>query len=127
MGYRSWHMPFVGTLLLALFLAGFAHAEAGDKFGKRLALVIGNSEYRSVYPLPNAVNDSHAVAKVLNRLGFEVSSLDNAGQEEFRKAIDDFSRKAEGSDATVFYYSGHGFQLRGANYLVPTDAGLATP
>jgi len=108
---------------MAVLFALPAQAEAA---GKRLALVVGNAQYEAVYSLRNPVNDSHAVADTLERLGFEVVSLDNAGREELQAAIEDFSRKAEGAEATVFYFSGHGFQLKGANYLVPTDARLTT-
>ncbi len=101
-----------------------AKSGVDDPAGKRLALVVGNSDYQSAAILKNAVNDSDAIAEKLKGLGFEVTSIENAGQKTFRKAVDDFSAKAKGATATVFYFSGHGFQLNGANYLVPTDAKL---
>ena len=90
----------------------------------RVALVVGNADYRTVLPLKNPVNDSRAVAEVLERLGFEVTLLDNVGRIEFHDAVESFRSAAGGAAAAVFYYSGHGFQLRGVNYLVPTDASL---
>ena len=86
---------------LALLFAIPAQAAEGEGAGKRLALVVGNAEYQSVHSLRNPLNDSHAVADTLERLGFEVVSLDNAGRDEFQAAIDDLSRMAEGAEATV--------------------------
>jgi hypothetical protein len=111
---------------LALLFAFPAQGADGEGAGRRLALVVGNAQYEAVYSLRNPVNDSHAVAETLEQLGFEVVSIDNAGREEFEAAVEKFSTMAEGAEATVFYFSGHGFQLKGSNYLVPTDARLSS-
>lgn len=92
--------------------------------GKRLALVIGNSNYESIDPVRNAAGDSQAVARVLGDLGFEVTLVNNAGVAEMKSAVDKLARDAEGAEATLVYYSGHGFQMGGSNFLVPTDARL---
>jgi Caspase domain len=91
---------------------------------KRVALVIGNSAYRSAPFLPNPRNDAQDVAAALKRSGFETIlgvDLDKAGMEEI--AIK-FARAARGADVAMFYYSGHGMQFGGTNYLVPVDATL---
>lgn len=84
------------------------------------ALVIGNSRYRSS-TLPNAVNDSYEIAKKLRSLGFDVTYRSNLPRKKFVTALVDFSQKSAHADLTVFFYSGHGVQMGGVNYLLPTD------
>lgn len=89
---------------------------------KRLALVIGNAEYKSA-PLRNPVNDARSMSVTLRRLGFEVMALENAGQKEMKKAIDNFGNKLHAQGGVgLFYYSGHGMQVRGRNYMIPIGA-----
>jgi hypothetical protein len=92
---------------------------------KRVALVIGNSNYRSVPALPNPGNDAAALAAALKGAGFDVvdSKLDLpvAGM---RRALRDFADLARDSDVAVIYYAGHGIEMQGTNYLIPTDARL---
>jgi hypothetical protein len=88
---------------------------------RRVALVIGNSAY-AVGPLKNPVNDARAISRALSELGFEVIHKENLGREEMRGAIRQFGFKIRGGGVGLFYYAGHGVQIRGENYLVPTDA-----
>ena len=91
----------------------------------RLALVIGNSSYRSVTPLPNPVNDAKAVSDQLKAMGFDVSAASDLSQADMRRAIRDFAAKiAEKGPETValVFYAGHGVQVEGENFLVPVDA-----
>ena len=93
--------------------------------GKRVALVIGNSEYRNVARLENPSNDANLVANTLRRLGFVLigggpqTDLDKAS---FDAAVQEFGNHLEGADVGLFYYAGHGMQLRGQNYLIPISA-----
>ncbi|MYZ50430.1 caspase family protein, partial [Propylenella binzhouense] len=114
------------ALLAVLAIVGIdgAFANSADPSGRRLALVVGNSNYRAAEFLKNAVNDSRAVAARLRALGFEVTSVEDAPGQGFRDAVEGFGREAAGAETVLFYYSGHGFQLGGTNYLVPTDAAL---
>jgi hypothetical protein len=106
--------------LTAFFLAsGLSEAEA-----RRLALVVGNSEYSTVSPLKNASRDARDVAEALKRLGFEVTLLTDVKAGDFWEKVDAFADDAETADSTVFFYSGHAFQMSGVNYLVPVDAQL---
>jgi ABC-type uncharacterized transport system substrate-binding protein len=93
--------------------------------GRRIALVIGNSAYASVSPLRNSRNDADLVSKTLRSLGFEVTELVDADYNAMRRAMVDLGRAIRsGTDASLFYYSGHGIQVNGHNYLVPVDASL---
>jgi hypothetical protein len=103
-----------------MMLVGIApsHAE------KRVALVIGNSSYRGMPPLPNPKNDATDMAAALHRVGFETilaTNLDKRGMDDaFRR----FARLARDAHAALFFYAGHGMQFAGTNYLMPVDAKL---
>ncbi|PJG51176.1 hypothetical protein CVM73_32250 [Bradyrhizobium forestalis] len=108
-----------------LFAACFISPAAAEK---RVALVIGNSAYQSVPRLENPANDARLVADTLQRLGFTLVGggaqveLDKAA---FDTAVQRFGSQLIGADVALFYYAGHGIQLRGTNYLVPVTANPA--
>ena len=87
----------------------------------RYALVIGNSNYRKM-PLENPVNDARAMAQALNRIGFHVTKVENASQKAMFEAIRAFGDALASGGVGLFYYAGHGFQVKGHNYLIPVDA-----
>ncbi|MGO9993262.1 MAG: caspase family protein [Steroidobacteraceae bacterium] len=90
----------------------------------RIALVIGNSDYASG-PLPNPANDAKLIGDELADLGFDVIARRNADQTTMKRAIQEFGARLEkaGPDSVgLFYYAGHGVQLNGRNYLIPTTA-----
>lgn len=87
---------------------------------KRIALVIGNSQYKEA-PLQNPVNDARAIEIALQRLGFDVMRYENASQREMKKAIDTFGHRLKNYQVGLFFYSGHGAQVKGENYLIPVD------
>jgi hypothetical protein len=86
---------------------------------RRFALVIGNSNYSSVSVLPNATNDSREVAKALQSSGFEVTKLDNADLRQMQDAVRNFGNRLGRNDVGLFYFAGHGVQVKGKNYLIP--------
>jgi uncharacterized caspase-like protein len=88
----------------------------------RFALVIGNSAYKYAAELPNPRNDARAIAKVLRQLQFEVDLTPDAGLRKFRSALESFNKKIVSAEAALFYFAGHGLQLKGNNYLLPIDA-----
>jgi WD40 repeat protein len=90
---------------------------------QRLALVIGNSGYKTG-PLTNPVNDARAMAVRLQQLGFSVVKKENASREEMMAAVRDFGAPLANGGVGLFYYAGHGVQSKGANYLVPVDADI---
>src|SRR5215510_13739240 len=90
----------------------------------RMALVIGQSAYKSVPALPNPGNDAKSMTQLLTDSGFEVSSASDLTQNEMRTAISDFAGKlaAKGPDTVALvFYAGHGIQVDGENFLIPTD------
>jgi hypothetical protein len=102
-------------------LLGLAPAAAE----KRVALVIGNGAYQKVGKLPNPTNDAKAISGMLQAAGFDAVELhENLGIRELRQAIKDFSDLGRDADIAVVYYSGHGIEVNGVNYLIPTDAVL---
>lgn len=92
---------------------------------QRLALVIGNNAYKDA-PLKNPVNDARAMATTLRQLGFEVIALEDASAKRMQQAILDFGGKLKTGGVGLFYYAGHGVQVRGQNYLVPVDAEIGS-
>ena len=111
-------------------IIGLACAFAGSPAlaDKRVALVVGNSTYRNVPSLANPVNDAKLMAETLRAAGFEVVGdgaqidLDKAA---FDNAVQSFGTQVVGADVALFYYAGHGVQVRGSNYLVPVAANPA--
>jgi hypothetical protein len=100
-------------------------APANDQIGKRYALVIGNSDYKSVGKLTNPVSDARAMCKTLRALQFEVDCRENLQHRgAFKEAVSDFTRKIQPNDVALFYYAGHGLELDGENYLIPTGADI---
>jgi formylglycine-generating enzyme required for sulfatase activity len=108
------------TLLSAAMLASNALAAEEN----RIALVIGNSDYASG-PLPNPANDARLIGDALTGLGFTVIARRNADQNTMKRAIQEFGSRLEAAGpgaVGLFYYAGHGVQLSGRNYLIPTTA-----
>ena len=89
---------------------------------KRVALVVGNSEYEKLRDLPNAVNDATDIAAALERLGFRVTKLPNASKAQFELALSDLVQETENADIAVVFYAGHGMEMYRENYVIPVDA-----
>jgi caspase domain-containing protein len=113
------------ALRFLIALAGLAIAVNAAFAENRIALVIGNSSYRSVSVLPNPENDAKAMTELLNTAGFEVVSARDLSQAEMRATIGDFAARvaAKGPDTVALvFFAGHGVQIDGENFLVPVDA-----
>ena len=111
------------TVLLVAVALGPHAASAAEPSGgeKRIALVIGNADY-AAGRLANSVLDARSMAETLRELGFEVLAHENAGYREMRRAMAAFGERLARDAVGLFYYAGHGLQVNGKNYLVPTDA-----
>ena len=107
---------------MALFAAETSTIDrAGEGHGKRIALVVGNDSYQEISVLRNARSDARAVANALKAVGFEIDVRFDLKSSELKRAVRHFKSRVEGGDEAVFYFSGHGVQLGGANYLLPVD------
>jgi hypothetical protein len=105
--------------ILAFTVGSQAQAE------KRVALVIGNGAYQHTAKLNNPGNDAGDLSAALQRLNFEVVEGKDLDKREMERLIRQFGIKLAGADVALFFYAGHGLQVGGQNYLVPTDAKLA--
>jgi Caspase domain len=90
---------------------------------QRIALVIGNASYKDA-PLTNPVNDARAIAKALSDSGFTVILRENADQRGILGALREFGDKLRAGGTGLFYYAGHGMQIKGRNYLIPVGASI---
>ncbi len=108
---------FTFTCAAALLSAAEAEAEP------RVALVIGNSAYAG-RPLKNPAHDARALSATLRSLGFDVTEAHDLDQKAMRHAIADFGAKLKDGAVGLFYYAGHGMQINGRNYLIPTQVTL---
>ena len=89
--------------------------------GRRIALVIGNGAYSAVTALRNPQNDARVLAKGLRDIGFEVSEGIDLDRAAMDKMLREFMRSALTAQTVVVFYSGHGMQIDGKNYLLPVD------
>jgi uncharacterized caspase-like protein len=117
----------LGGLAIMLVLRVTAHAQSDER---RVALVVGNFGYDHVPRLANPGNDATLIATTLRQLGFTLvgnGAQENIDKPHFDKLVQDFGRAIQGADVALFYYAGHGMQVDGNNWLVPTDANPSRP
>lgn len=91
---------------------------------ERVALIIGNKSYSGLPPLVNPGNDAADMAKALESVGFEVIVKTDLKRDDMRKTIREFRKRLKRGAVGLFYYSGHGLQVDGINYLLPIDASV---
>jgi uncharacterized caspase-like protein len=115
---RVRHLLLLGLAALSILLAAQPQASAGE----RIALVIGNSEYRKVPKLTNPANDAADMAGALERLGYSVKHLADLDYNHFRQALIEFGNAAKTADKAVIFFAGHGVEMDGKNWLIPVDA-----
>lgn len=104
------------VIVASIVLASAASAQ------ERLALVVGIDEYQNVDDLRKATSDARAVSGVLENIGFEVITLLDADERRFNRQLADFTAAIDPGDEVVFYFAGHGIEIDGQNYLLPSDA-----
>jgi uncharacterized caspase-like protein len=119
--------PFVRVLAAVMIALAFALAPGGAGYAlaqSRVALVVGNSAYAHVPSLPNPSHDARDVADALERLGFVVKTVTDADFDRMRRSLLEFGRAAKNAEMAVFYFAGHGVEIDGNNWLLPTDVEL---
>lgn len=123
--YLAWNTRQAIGAFLALFIAVILSttAEAEEqKTLKGVALVIGQSKYTHITPLPNPANDARDMSKLLTDLGFDGRAVTDRDASKLSRDLERFVEDAEGADIAFLYYSGHGIEAGGENYLVPVNA-----
>src|SRR6516164_4134098 len=117
---QGWLVKLASVCLWAAAFMSPAFAE------KRVALVIGNNDYKNVPKLQKAVNDARTMADTLKRLGFNVMVAENLNRQQFSQTLLAFDNAVEAGGTAFVFYAGHGFEIAGQNYLLPTDVPAAT-
>lgn len=107
--------------MLVLAFAVLVFSGTPSEAAKRVALVIGNDAYRQVTPLRKAVTDANAVASALRGIGFAVLVAENQDRQSMSQTLLAFDSTIERDDVAFFFFAGHGFEIAGQNYLLPTD------
>ena len=87
----------------------------------RIALVIGNSNYVEFGTLSNPTNDAQGIDKALRQMGYRTKLVLDADEATMRREVKRFASSSQGVDVALVYYAGHGAQVNGDNYLLPTD------
>ncbi|QKK20817.1 caspase family protein [Rhizobium indicum] len=118
------YLLIIAAMLLSI---GTVHAAVTEESGRRVALVIGNSVYKTLPSLPNPANDVEEVATTLRAAGFDVTIGVNVDRIGLEDTVRRFLRSTSNAEAGLIYYSGHGIQVGGQNFIVPVDATLETP
>lgn len=120
-------MPHLRIVLAAIgMMALFFNSTAGA--GSRVALVVGNSNYTNFRVLDNPQNDARLMEQSLEAAGFDVVSLIDADYDTLKKALVEFGRllRSDETEASLFYYAGHGVQVKGENYLLPVNVDIVS-
>lgn len=120
MRWLSRFLAITSVAAALVALAGPAQAE------KRVALVVGNNDYRNVPKLQKAVNDARTMGDTLKQLGFTVMVAENQTRAAFSQTLLAFDKAVGPGDTAFFFYAGHGFEIAGQNFLLPTDVPPAT-
>jgi hypothetical protein len=120
MGWLPIRLMALLSAATLLTLAAPALAE------KRVALVIGNNDYKNVPKLQKAVNDARTMGDTLKQLGFSVMVAENQTRQAFSQTLLQFDATIQPGDTAFFFFAGHGFEIAGQNFLLPTDVPAAT-
>ncbi|MDB5577701.1 MAG: peptidase caspase catalytic subunit p20 [Bradyrhizobium sp.] len=119
----TWLSRLAGLAGIAASLLAFAAPAYAEK---RVALVVGNNDYRNVPKLQKAVNDARTMGDTLKQLGFSVMVAENQTRQAFSQTLLAFDKAVEPGDTAFFFYAGHGFEIAGQNFLLPTDVPAAS-
>jgi hypothetical protein len=113
------------VLGLLLSVLGLTSLPLPTQAENRVALLVGNNGYENVPRLATAINDAHALGETLKKLGFKVFIGEDQSRRSMSEAFLVFDRTIELGDTALFFFAGHGFEIHGQNYLLPTDVPAA--
>jgi hypothetical protein len=114
-------MPRIKPVLLLAALLPLLWAASPAQAAKRVALIIGNDHYQNVPPLQKAINDARTIGQTLKGLGFAVTVAEDLTRRGMSEQLLAFDRGIEAGDVALFFFSGHGFEIKGENFLLPID------
>ncbi|WP_334368765.1 caspase family protein [Bradyrhizobium sp. AZCC 1578] len=120
---KRWLSRLLAVTTLAACMAALTVPAQAEK---RVALVVGNNDYRNVPKLQKAVNDARTMGDTLKQLGFTVMVAENQNRQAFSQTLLAFDKAVDAGDTAFFFYAGHGFEIAGQNFLLPTDVPAAT-
>ena len=126
LGALSFSLLFLLLHDLAVSLSGnnVAYGQTASDYAdkrRKVALTIGVANYQKAHPLRNPLRDVGEVSKRLQEIGFDTVRVENTTREQADHSIKDFISRSKNADIALIYYSGHGLQIDGENYIVPTD------
>lgn len=124
-GLRGIAGPAVAALLSLLFTVTQAAAQQPDTLNG-VALVIGQSKYEYITPLPNPANDAREMVKMLTDLGFDARVVSDRDSDRLKRDLERFVEDAEEADVALLYYSGHAIEAGGENWLIPVDGDVTS-
>ncbi len=124
-GVTSCICRLLAIVALLVCAATPALAEDGQNL-KGVALVIGQSKYQHIPALANPANDARDIVKLLTDMGFYARSVSDRDSVKLKRDLERFVEDAEGADVAFLYYSGHGIEAGGDNWLVPVDADIGS-
>ena len=114
-------------LKIGFLVASFSSVHVVFAAENKVALVIGNGVYKDKnLNLKNPVNDAKDMKAALEKVGFKVIYMENATFDQMDSVREEFKKSLDSESLTLFYYSGHGVQADGINYLIPSDAKIAS-
>ena len=116
----------VAAAAVVLALAVVTTVAFALESGERVALVVGNGQYQHVPTLRNPSHDAGDMAAKLERLGFSVTRIADAGKQTLERALQRFRNRASRAEVAVVFYAGHGIEVDQRNFLVPVDARLVS-
>jgi uncharacterized caspase-like protein len=120
----AWRAASRWFTVVAVLLLAALPVSAADAL-KGVALVIGNGKYEHLAKLANPENDAKAIEDLLSGLGFQTDVSSDRDARRLQRDLEGFAEDAEDADVAVLYYSGHGIEAGGENFLVPVDADLS--
>jgi uncharacterized caspase-like protein len=112
---------FVSLRFVCAALAGLLLIAPAAAQDKRVALVIGNSDYKHVFALPNPVNDAKDIGAALTCMGYTVTALTNASAAQMRSGLGTFAAEAKSADTALVFYAGHAIETEGDFLMIPVD------
>ena len=115
----KWVWAAMLRVLAAIAFIVFSAAASAER---RVALVIGDDDYRTIRKLGNAVDDARSIEAMLEKLGFDVTLETDRDLRRMRRALDDFREDGKGADVALVFFAGHGAEISGDNRLLPVDA-----